>query len=564
MSYNVISVKEALERINTQWFLPAIQRPYVWGNRYGSETYICKLFDSLFRGYPIGALIVWNTQSSVNHREFLHNYTQGLICENVPQTINNRNKGLIYDGQQRLQTLYSCLKYRFDNKILIFDLLYNKYNDEDNTTGFRFVTGIDEMKTSEIALNTICECTGTTEQKISQRLKYTKDKTAEEQTLIETNFDQLWYVFATKEQKSLAYFSIDAESEDVVNEIFQRLNTGGMPLNNSDLLFSKIKAKYPNFEIELIKFSQKIKKTGLDFNAYDILQLLNLLVKQQIRVDGKVSDAQINQYQEIWLNSQDAILDFFVHYLKEYFNIDNNRIIKSKMPLFILLAYFYRSYLKNHKYRKFSPSLQKTLNQFFIISETNEWFLQSYIDNFLKIIDNAFTKENLSEVPFPLEEIKEFVRNKGNRSVEINRTTFENNRLFSLKILLRDRPIDFLEIGNRRYEAQIDHIFPTKLAGMEHNSEYQNEVNVLWNFQPVIADINNEKSNHHPLDFFTDKVIDIQNEKRLHGSRYFEHYDCVPDLTSTKWLNHKNFINYRKTQLIQKLKDNYDIDLVDK
>ena len=48
MSYLTISVKEAVGNINAQnngWFLPAVQRPYVWGSRYESEKYICKLFD---------------------------------------------------------------------------------------------------------------------------------------------------------------------------------------------------------------------------------------------------------------------------------------------------------------------------------------------------------------------------------------------------------------------------------------------------------------------------------------------------------------------------------------
>ena len=65
MSYIGISIKDAMEKINTSWFLPAVQRPYVWGNRYESEKFICKLFDSLFQQYPIGGLILWhNVRSS--------------------------------------------------------------------------------------------------------------------------------------------------------------------------------------------------------------------------------------------------------------------------------------------------------------------------------------------------------------------------------------------------------------------------------------------------------------------------------------------------------------------
>ena len=72
MSYLGISIKDAMGKINNPtngWFLPAIQRPYVWGARYDSEKYICKLFDSLYQKYPIGALIFWETDNNVAHRE---------------------------------------------------------------------------------------------------------------------------------------------------------------------------------------------------------------------------------------------------------------------------------------------------------------------------------------------------------------------------------------------------------------------------------------------------------------------------------------------------------------
>ena len=50
------------------------------------------------------------------------------------------DKWLIYDGQQRLQMLYSCLKHTFNEKILIYDLLFdlNATHDPDET-GFLFV-----------------------------------------------------------------------------------------------------------------------------------------------------------------------------------------------------------------------------------------------------------------------------------------------------------------------------------------------------------------------------------------------------------------------------------------
>ena len=48
MSYLGISIREAVSLVNANengWFLPAVQRPYVWGSRYESEKYICKLLE---------------------------------------------------------------------------------------------------------------------------------------------------------------------------------------------------------------------------------------------------------------------------------------------------------------------------------------------------------------------------------------------------------------------------------------------------------------------------------------------------------------------------------------
>ena len=39
---------------NSEYVLPAIQREFVW-----DTDQICKLFDSLMRGYPIGSFLFW-------------------------------------------------------------------------------------------------------------------------------------------------------------------------------------------------------------------------------------------------------------------------------------------------------------------------------------------------------------------------------------------------------------------------------------------------------------------------------------------------------------------------
>ena len=82
-NYEGISIREAMERINAPnngWFLPNIQRQYVWGSRDSSEGYICLLLDSLFRGYPIGGLVLWETDARVPFREFLEDYNVDSVA----------------------------------------------------------------------------------------------------------------------------------------------------------------------------------------------------------------------------------------------------------------------------------------------------------------------------------------------------------------------------------------------------------------------------------------------------------------------------------------------------
>ena len=86
MSYLGMSVKEAVENVNSNvngWFLLSVQRPYVWGSRYESEKYIAKLFDSILWRHPIGGLIVWNNKNEMPYKEFLTDYHNDDISNEV-------------------------------------------------------------------------------------------------------------------------------------------------------------------------------------------------------------------------------------------------------------------------------------------------------------------------------------------------------------------------------------------------------------------------------------------------------------------------------------------------
>ena len=546
MGFQTISVKEAVNNINANsngWFLPAVQRPYVWGSRYESEKYICKLFDSILNGYPIGTLIVWNTDKEVPYREFMNDYEDGKIASLVDKSLWERtDKWLVYDGQQRLQTLFSCLKYTLNKRILAYNLLY-KTDNTDEDYGFEF---IDKNTDNPGYIKLPALFSKTDAEKVSYRKKIQKTLTSlteDEETLFETRFDKLWSVFVGTDVKSLAYFPIDRTwNEDKVNDVFQRLNTGGVPLSGADLLFSKIKESDPSFEENLVEISKWIFEVtnGYSFSANEILQLINLIVKGTTRVDAlKVKPEEITKFKEIGASIGEPLKDFFGEFIYKAFNINNSSIVSRKLAVLPLVVYAYRNYLQGKRFLNINADNVTKMKQYFILSQLNDWNTQGIVEGATrKILD-----EN-----FPLAEIKAIAKEK-NRVVELRQETLECNVWFTLKVMIPNRLYIRQETTTGRYKPELDHIFPLKLK--DRPSDY--EVDTLWNLQPVAGKTNLLKSNIHPFDFFSNE------DTKAHISEY----DFIPsEMYCDEWKDHKAFIEYRKKRMIEFMKSQYNLDVI--
>ena len=576
MSYLGISVKEAINNINNGingWFLPAIQRPYVWGSRHENELYIKKLFDSILKGYPIGGLIIWNTEEEIPYREFITDYIPGETQKLVDKGLHGRrDKWLIYDGQQRLQTLYSCLRHTFNGKILVYNLLFNNSDDnEPDETGFSFISKNSHLEWHFVRMNEIFSKLADDDKRTCRKkiINANKNITEDEEDLVEKNIDLLWDIFVKTDTKSLAYFPIKTSNENIVNEIFERLNTGGMALSLADLLFSKIKSDYFNFEEELQICSKKIYDStgkGYIFTAYSILQLLHLIVKKGVRIDPKkVKNSELNNFTSTWTQLEKPLISFFTDYLWGQFKINNSSIVPRNLAILPIIIYFYEVYNKGFTFKNFSSENLKKINQYFLKSQINDWNLQSYADNFTKLIKEQSSKTN-ELFDFPLSEIEKFIRKRNLRNININEQTFVGYVWFSLKILTPHRLYQFEPDIQGRFNPEIDHIFPKKLKDESEN--YEKEVDIIWNLQPTKGEINGYKTNIHPQLFFTDAFINKKGE-RIIGSKYINDYDFMMPYDSNKkinftdeiWKNPSNFISRRRVEMLDFLKCTYDIEL---
>lgn len=100
------------------FWLPNIQRPFVWG-----EEQICRLFDSILRNYPINTFLIWKTNKDVRRRKFIDNWKSDLRLRDFLVVEDHRKKCLVLDGQQRLQSLFIGLRGSYEGKELFLDIL---------------------------------------------------------------------------------------------------------------------------------------------------------------------------------------------------------------------------------------------------------------------------------------------------------------------------------------------------------------------------------------------------------------------------------------------------------
>jgi hypothetical protein len=78
--------------------IPGFQRPYVW-----DPSRAALLMDSLYKGYPIGSLLLWRTKSRLKTERKLGVFELPPPDEDYPVDY-------VLDGQQRLTSIFSTFQ----------------------------------------------------------------------------------------------------------------------------------------------------------------------------------------------------------------------------------------------------------------------------------------------------------------------------------------------------------------------------------------------------------------------------------------------------------------------
>lgn len=222
--------------------LPDIQRPFVW-----NTTQVRDLFDSMYRGYPIGTLLLWENGFPGEHR---------VIGSDVKQKTPDL---LIVDGQQRLTALYAVMKgIPITDKH--FHSLRLRIAFHPATERFEVANTAIERDPSWIAdISMLWHPETDLFSFISdflERLAQRHDLTPEQRQRIPKAIQRLVNLV----NYPITALEISAQAtEEQVSDIFVRINSKGRTLNQADFILTLMSVFWDDGRKELEDFSRRAR-----------------------------------------------------------------------------------------------------------------------------------------------------------------------------------------------------------------------------------------------------------------------------------------------------------------
>jgi hypothetical protein len=226
--------------------LPDIQRPFVW-----NAVKVRDLFDSMYKGFPVGYLLFWETGAEMGARQ---------IGEGVKQA---PPRLLIVDGQQRLTSLYAVMT---GTSVLRQDYSPAKIRIAFRPSDATFqVTDAAIEKDPEFLpdISVLWEVAGRRKTAIRSYLKTLAEKRTldqDEEDRLEDAIDRLYdlrnYPFKVVE------LSPEVEEEQVA-EVFVRINSEGVSLNQADFVLTLMSVFWTKGRQQLEDFCRAAKTPTL-------------------------------------------------------------------------------------------------------------------------------------------------------------------------------------------------------------------------------------------------------------------------------------------------------------
>lgn len=210
-----MSVAALLERVDSREFrLPEIQRDYVW-----KSNQIAWLLDSLYRGYPSGGILVWESDRPVEEKQ-----VSSVVAGNTGVAPK-----YLLDGQQRLTSLHRAFNGH-ENARVVFNVVTEKFQLESAAT---------KKNPLWLAVRPLLHG----EFRAADRRSLADHVPELDEDDIDDRVARVGRIKDYKYRVEVLQHMSYAE----VTDIFVRVNSRGKSLTRSDLALATLTANYPGF-----------------------------------------------------------------------------------------------------------------------------------------------------------------------------------------------------------------------------------------------------------------------------------------------------------------------------
>ncbi|MGH9427945.1 MAG: DUF262 domain-containing protein, partial [Terriglobia bacterium] len=216
--------------------LPEFQRPFVWKRKQ-----ILELLDSIYRNYPIGSALLWESHQELASKRSIADLVVGARSTSYPVNY-------LLDGQQRLSTICGVLHWQPGDPKSVWNVVFDLRSER-----FIHLDNADELPAHQIPLR-----------RLKDPADYFRKLSAIDDDQIKATADLLFNRF---KDYQLPLVTLGDMSINDVAPVFERINSTGTRLTIYDLM--RAATWSPNFDlgntIESIKLSLEPKR----FHSFD-------------------------------------------------------------------------------------------------------------------------------------------------------------------------------------------------------------------------------------------------------------------------------------------------------
>ncbi|HUX35469.1 MAG TPA: DUF262 domain-containing protein, partial [Candidatus Paceibacterota bacterium] len=313
--------------LNKELLLPAMQRKYVW-----RQKQVSNLIDSIYRGYPSGSILIWETDIIPEVRE-------AAVDRSEKNAMTKRL--LLLDGQQRITSLAAIItglpiRVREGGELkekrieLYFNLDHPEKADfEDNGNRELFF----QIKNRKIENNpSWVSVTRLFKDGVGSILKDLK--IGYDHSKYELYNERLNRLYGVKENYFYPVQLLRDMQYGEVTEVFVRVNSAGTRLRSSDLALAQITSRWQEAIHIFEEYIKEAAKQHFYLDEGFLVRCITAIATNQskFQVLGKTP---IENIKAAWEEAHRGI-DYTINFIKENAKIESTQLFGPKSEIFSL------------------------------------------------------------------------------------------------------------------------------------------------------------------------------------------------------------------------------------